>query len=142
MKAIYIAEDGEQFSTKEECIKYENSLPKIGKSIFLDDRGNIISICNQDDICEYVYVDSKQSYDIIEEYNNKYFYWCTTIIDNNYDANKGYYFYDDDNDEWKQIEYEYEKILRIAQVFAKVRGMSVEDIMAEVRKNIDEKPEL
>lgn len=114
-KIIYVAIDGAEFDNEKECVEYENSLRMNSLSkttLFLNEQFEIMNIQTLDpEQVFYIYVDNDDDKKFIDEYftNN----WCSSPFSENccgqstnlFDYS-GWFYYDDNQDEWKHFETE------------------------------------
>ena len=119
-KIIYIADDGAEFEDEDECLDYERAMKfgDVERDItFWDRYFRKLSIDNPDlaDDAIYVKVDTEKAYDWFNNYLYEEGY--TTLADCITPRPKltGLYFYDSNNEVWKQLEGELDSLYWIAE---------------------------
>lgn len=93
----YVANDGTEFTTEQECLEYEKKTEDILYSFILYDKQlNVMSVEDYDD-AEYIYV--LQDAETVVEYIVTTYGWCIEGI-----VGEGIYVYNYDKDRWEAVD--------------------------------------
>lgn len=119
MKIVYFADDGETFYTEDACLAYEKEQKiksKGLKSKFWNGHGKLLSIADLDTCVEEGYY--------LECYSDEEAKFICDYIVDNFDIypfaappHEGKYYYDEDEEEWIEVEKLYEKYQKVLQIF-------------------------
>jgi len=119
-KIIYVADDGTEFEDEDECFDYERAIKfgDVEKDItFWDRYFRKLNIENPDlaDDAVYVKVDTEKAYDWFNNYLREEEYITLADCVTPRPKLTGLYFYDTNNDVWKQLEGEFYELYWIAE---------------------------
>ena len=127
-KITYVAIDGREFEDEQECIDYEKSL-KLNNlcrsTTFLNEEFQIMDIKTLDpQQVFYIYVNNDDDKNFINEYFNNE--WCSSPFSTDFgqyaDLSEcsGWFFYDNNQDNWKHFETEIQIYQNMENNFSKI----------------------
>lgn len=103
----YIADDGEEFDTEEECVEYEETVFAHRNWIVLDCDGNKTDVIDK---AWYIEIKDDEKKSAISRLESYYGFF-------NPPTHAGKWFYDYDDDTWKCLEDEQMKLNDILKIF-------------------------